>query len=42
MYALMFYKTALLTEQLLAHFTDVRAFTAMYALMCYETALNTE
>jgi hypothetical protein len=42
MYALMLYKTALLTEGLITHITRIRSLTTMYALMFYKTALLTE
>jgi len=39
MYALMFYKMALINESLVTYFTTIRTLTTMYALMSYETAL---
>jgi len=42
MYALMFYKMALITESLVTYFTTIRTLTTMYALMYYQSSLFTE
>jgi hypothetical protein len=42
MYALMYYKIALLTECLTTYCTAIWVITTMYAIMCYQSALMTE
>jgi len=42
MYALMYYKMALITECLITNFTGIRTLTTMYVLMSYKAVLLSE